>query len=67
MKFISGAFSPRGGGGGGAPECNLMGRCPFFKNLHSPFRKKFAFRHPVSELLDYENSKNDRETIVYCS
>ena len=39
--------------GGGALECNLARRCPFFKNLHNPFRKKFAFRHPASELLDY--------------
>ena len=27
-------------GGGGALECNLTGRCPFFKNLHNPFWKK---------------------------
>ena len=26
--------------GGGALECNLTGRCPFFKNPHNPFRKK---------------------------
>ena len=53
-----------GGGGGGALECNLTGRCPFFKNLHNPFRKKFAFRYPVSELLDSKNSKNNRETFI---
>ena len=41
-------------GGGGALECNLTGRCPFFKNPHNPFWKKFAFRYPVSELLDYK-------------
>ena len=29
--------------GGGTLECNLTGRCPFFKDLHNPFRKKFAF------------------------
>ena len=51
---------------GGALECSLKRRCPFFKNLHAPFRKKFAFRYPVSELLDYKNSKNNRKTIVYC-
>ena len=38
--------------GGGALECNLTGRCPFFKNLYNPLRKKLAFRHPVLELLD---------------
>ena len=46
------------GGGGGALECpleyKLTGRCPFFKNLHNPFKKKIAFRYPVSELLDYK-------------
>ena len=58
-----------GGGGGGskALECNLTGRCPLFKNLHNPFRKKFAFQYPVSELLDYKNFQNNRETIVYYS
>ena len=45
----------------GALECNLTGRCSFFKNLHNPLRKKFAFQYPVSELLDYKNSKNNRE------
>ena len=44
----------RGGGGGAALECNLTGRCPFFKSLQNPFRKKFAFRYPVSEFLDYK-------------
>ena len=47
-------WDPGGCGGGGALECNLMGRHPFFKNLHSP---SFAFRYPVSELLDYNNFK----------
>ena len=32
-----------GGGGGGALECNLTERCPFFKSLHNPCRKKIAF------------------------
>ena len=27
----------------GALECNLTGRCPFFKSLHNPFRKKMHF------------------------
>ena len=54
-------------GGGGALECNLTGRCSFFKNPHNPFRKKFAFRYPVSALLDYKKFENNRETIVYCS
>ena len=38
----------------GALECNLIGRCPFFKNLYNPFKKRFAFGYPVSELLDYK-------------
>ena len=46
--------SKAGGGGGGALECDLTGRCPFFKNLHNMFRKKIAFRYPVSEFLDYK-------------
>ena len=50
--------------GGGALECNLTLRCPFFKN---PLGKKFAFRYPVSELLDYKKNENNRERIVYCS
>ena len=41
-------------GGGRALECNLTGRCPFIKNLHNPFRKKTAFRYPVSEFLNYK-------------
>ena len=48
------------GGGGGAFECKLTGMCPFLK-------EKFAFRYPVSELLDYKEFQNNRETIVYCS
>ena len=61
-------------GSEGALECNLMGRQPFFKNLQNSFKKKFAFRYPVSELLDYNNFKNNRENnsllflkIIYCS
>ena len=42
---------------GGALECNLTRRYPFFKNLHNLFGEKFEFRYPVSELLDYKNFK----------
>ena len=42
------------GGEEGALECNLTERCPFFKNLPNPFRKKIEFRYPVSEFLDYK-------------
>ena len=30
----------------GALECNLTGRCPFFKDLHNPFRKKICILIP---------------------
>ena len=61
-------------GPGGALECNLTGRCPFFKNLHNPFGKKFAFRCSVSEFLDYKTIGNNSllflktiaKTIAYC-
>ena len=49
------------GGGGGALECNLTGRCPFFKNLDNLFMKKFAFRYPVSGLFDYKNFQEQQE------
>ena len=46
----------------------LPGRVPIFKNLYNLFRKKIAFRYPVSELLDYKNfQKTTGKTIVYCS
>ena len=49
-------------------ECNLTGRCPFFKNPTTRLGKKFAFRYPVSELLDYKIfRKTIPKTIVYCS
>ena len=59
----------------GALECNLTGRCPFFKNLYNPFRKKIAFRYPVSELLDYKklqkqwgnNSLLSLKATAFCS
>ena len=53
--------------GGGALECNLTVRCLFFENLHNLFGKNIAFRYPVSKLLNYKISENNRETIVYCS
>ena len=43
----------------GAFECNLTKSLPFLKNLHNPFGKKFSFRYPVSEILDYKKSKNN--------
>ena len=39
----------RGGGGGGGREHlngHLTGRCPFFKGLHNPFRKKICILIP---------------------
>ena len=35
-------------------ECNLRGRCPFLRISTTRLGKKFAFRYPVSELLDYK-------------
>ena len=40
--------------GGGALDCNMMGRYPLFENLYILFRKKCAFQYPVSEFLDYK-------------
>ena len=40
-----GQYSPSNPGG--ALECNLTGRCPFFKNLHNLFWEKIACRYPV--------------------
>ena len=31
-------------GGGEGLECNLTGRCPFFKNLHKSFRKQWRWQ-----------------------
>ena len=53
-----------GGGGGGALECNMTGRCPFSKDLNNLFRKKIEFHYPVSESLD---QKTIGETVAYCS
>ena len=45
----------RGGEGrGGALECDMTERCPFFKDLHKLFKKKIAFQYPVSKFLDYK-------------
>ena len=37
--------------GGGALECNLMRRCPFFKNLHNPFGKKICISIPCFGII----------------
>ena len=55
---------PGGGGGGGALECNLTGRCPFFKSLHNPFRKKFWILIPCFGIFRLQNN---REKVAYCS
>ena len=41
-------------GGGGAPECNLTGRCPFFKNLHNPFRNKNCISIPCFGIIRFQ-------------
>ena len=51
----------------GALECNLTGGAHFLRISTTRLGKKIAFRYPVSELLDYNNIKNNRETIVCCS
>ena len=54
--------------GGGALECNLTGRCPFFKSLPNPFRKKICILIPcfgIFRLLN--NRKTIWKTIAYCS
>ena len=35
----------------GALECNLTGRCPFFKNLRNPFRKKICMSIPCFGII----------------
>ena len=54
--------------GGGALECNLMGRrCPFFKSLHNPFRKK-CILIPCLGIFKFQNNRKTIEkTIAYCS
>ena len=57
-----------GGGGAGATECNLTGRCPFFKNLHNPFRKKICISIPCFGIIRLQKiPKTIGKTIVYCS
>ena len=41
-------------GGGGAFECNFTGRCPFFKNLHNPFRKKICSSIPCFGIIRFQ-------------
>ena len=59
LKIKSFQFQfPVHGGGERALECNLMGKCPFFKNPHNPFRKKICIPIPCLELLDFlKNTK----------
>ena len=64
VKHISAASFLPGGGGGGALECNLTGRCPFFKNFHNPFRKKNCISIPCFGIFRLQNNK---KTIDYCS
>ena len=55
------------GGGGGALECNLTGKCPFFKNLHNLFRKK-CISIPCFGIIRSEKfPKTIGETIVHSS
>ena len=42
--------------GGGALECNLTGRCPFFKSLHNPFGKKNCILIPFFGIFRLENN-----------
>ena len=44
-------------GGGGALECNLTGRCPFFKSLHHPFRKNIFILIPCFGIFRLQNSR----------
>ena len=53
---------------GGALECNLIGRCPFFKSLHNPLRKKIWFLIPCFEIFRLQNNRETKgKTIAYCS
>ena len=51
----------RNRGGGGALECNLTGRCPFFKSL---FRKKICI---LILCFGIFRLQNNRKTITYCA
>ena len=50
-----------GGGGGGKGHfivnCNMTGRGPFFKNLHSLFRKKNCISIPYFGIIRLENNR----------
>ena len=60
--------------GGGALECNLTGRCPFFTNLHNPFRKKICISTPCFGIFKLQNDRENNsllflkiaKTIAYC-
>ena len=61
--------------GGGALECNLTGRCPFFKNFHNPFRKKNCISILCFEIFRLQNNRENNsilflktiaKTIAYC-
>ena len=46
----------------GTFECNLTGRCPFFKNPHNPFRKKICISIPCFGIIRLQNiPKNNTE------
>ena len=49
------------GVGGGALECSLTGTCPLLGISTTCSGKKITFQYPVSELLGYKNSRNNRE------
>ena len=62
--------------GEGILECNLTARCPFFRNLHNPFRKKICISIPCFGIIKLQkNAENNREnnnilflkTIAFCS
>ena len=56
---------PGGGGGGRALEYNLTGRCPIFKNLHNPFRKKNSILIPCFGIIRLQKiPKTIGKTIV---
>ena len=62
-------------GGDGALERNLTGRCPFFKNLQNPFRKKNCILILCFGIFRLQNNRKTigkqypivLETIAFCS
>ena len=48
----------------GALECNMTGRCPFFKNLHNLFRKKLCISIPCFGINRLENNRQSNRPIV---